>query len=142
MDTLLGINIRKCREVLIYQELTSVIINSAIEVQSVLGIGFLEKVYENALIVELINKDLKVEQQKNMKVYYKGFEVGNYVADIIVENTVVLELKSVKNLDPVFNVQLLNYIKALNLELGLLINFGNPKLEVKRIINTEKTFRR
>lgn len=127
---------------LIYQELTSVIINSAIEVQSVLGIGFLEKVYENALIVELINKDLKVEQQKNMKVYYKGFEVGNYVADIIVENTVVLELKSVKNLDPVFNVQLLNYIKALNLELGLLINFGNPKLEVKRIINTEKTFRR
>lgn len=123
---------------LLYEELTDKIINAAIEVHNTLGSGFLEKVYENSLILELMSRDLLVEQQKNVKVFYKGLEVGNYIADIIVENKVVIELKSVKSLDPIFACQLLNYLKALNMPVGLLLNFGNIKLEIKRLINTEQ----
>jgi GxxExxY protein len=123
---------------LLHEELTDKIINAAIEVHNTLGSGFLEKVYENSLILELMSRDLLVEQQKNVKVFYKGLEVGNYIADIIVENKVVIELKSVKSLDPIFSCQLLNYLKALNMQVGLLLNFGNSKLEIKRLINTDQ----
>jgi GxxExxY protein len=124
---------------LLYEDLSGKIINAAIEVHRALGSGFLEKVYENSLVLELITRDLSVEQQQNIKVFYKGLEVGNYIADIIVENKVVIELKSVKSLDPIFAAQLLNYLKALNLPLGLLINFGNSKIQIKRIINTDQS---
>jgi GxxExxY protein len=124
--------------VLLYEELTNKIINAAIEVHITLGSGFLEKVYENSMILELISRDLSVDQQKPVKVFYKNLEVGNYIADIIVENKVVIELKSVKVLDPIFAAQLLNYLKAFKLPLGLLINFGSSKIEIKRIINTDQ----
>ena len=124
---------------LLYEDLSSKIINAAIEVHRTLGSGFLEKVYENALIIELLSKDLEVEQQKNVKVYYKGCVVGNYIADIIVENKIVIELKAVKNIDEIFSIQLLNYLKALDLHLGLFINFGTNKVQVKRVINIDRT---
>jgi len=124
---------------LLYEALTSKIINSAIEVHRTLGAGFFEKVYENALIIELLSKDLNIEQQKGVKVFYRGCEVGHYVADIVVENKVVVELKALKELDEIYSVQLLNYLKALNLQVGLLFNFGGGKLEIKRIINSDKT---
>jgi len=124
---------------MLYEALTSKIINSAIEVHSTLGCGFYEKVYENALIIELLSKDLEIEQQKGVKVFYKGCEVGYYVADIVVENKVVIELKALKELDEIYSIQLLNYLKALNLRVGLLFNFGGSKLEIKRIINSYQT---
>ena len=124
---------------LLYEALTSKIINSAIEVHRTLGAGFFEKVSENALIIELLSKDLNIEQQKGVKVFYRGCEVGHYVADIVVENKVVVELKALKELDEIYSVQLLNYLKALNLQVGLLFNFGGGKLEIKRIINSDKT---
>ena len=121
---------------LLYEDLSNNIINSAIEVHRELGCGFLEKVYENALVSELRNRGLNVEQQKSIKVYYKGVEVGYYYADLIVENSVIVELKVVKLLEPIFASQLLNYLKGCDMHLGLLLNFGCTKLQMKRIINS------
>lgn len=100
-----------------------------------LGSGFLEKVYENALKVELELQGLQVESQKQLEVTYKGKVVGEYFADLFVENKVVVELKSSSKLIEVHQAQLLNYLTATKKEVGLLINFGTPRIEVKRIIN-------
>jgi GxxExxY protein len=125
---------------LLYEDLSSNIINAAIEVHRNLGSGFLEKVYENTLSFELRNRGLNVNQQKNIKIYYKSFQVGSYYADLIVEDMIVVELKTVKLLEPIFGLQLLNYLKGVNLPLGLLINFGNSKIQVKRIINNNEVY--
>lgn len=114
-----------------YKELTNNIINAAYTVHNTLGFGFLEKVYQNALIIELRERDVKVEPEKPIKVLYNGQVVGDYVADIVVENKVILELKAVKELREIHEVQLVNYLKATELEVGLLINFG-PSVDVKR----------
>ncbi len=114
-----------------YEEITRSIIGCAYKVHNILGFGFLEKVYENALVMELKRAGLKVEQQFPINVYYYGKIIGEYFADVIVEDRIIIELKSVKNLDKKYEVQLVNYLKATGKEVGLLINFGES-VEVKR----------
>ena len=110
-------------------------INGAVfEVNRVLGPGFLEKVYENALLIELKRKRLKAESQAPIKVSYKGNAVGEYVVDILVEGKVIVELKTVEKLEKAHEAQLLNYLKATGIHVGLLVNFKHPKAEVKRMV--------
>jgi GxxExxY protein len=110
-------------------------INGAVyEVNRVLGSGFLEKVYENALLEELKDIGLKAENQVPINVSYKGKDVGEYYADIIVENRVIIELKAIDSLQKIHEAQLLNYLKAIDCEIGLLVNFTHPKAEIKRFI--------
>jgi GxxExxY protein len=110
-------------------------INGAIfEVNRELGVGFLEKVYENALMVELESRKLKAESQVPITVRYKGVEIGEYFADIVVEKQVLLELKAVDSLQKIHEAQLFNYLKATGYKIGLLINFTHPKAEIKRFI--------
>lgn len=103
-------------------------------VSNTLGAGFLEKVYENALIVELKKLNLKVEQQKKIQVKYEGAVVGDYVADLVVNDSVLLEVKAVKEMNEIFQAQLLNYLKATGLRVGLILNFGTTKLGIKRMV--------
>lgn len=114
-------------------ELTEKIIGCAITVSRSLGPGFLEKVYENALCIELRRSALNPEQQKPLMVYYDGQAVGEYFADILVNGTVLLELKAVRAIEEVHQSQLLNYLKTTGLEIGLILNFGTPKLGIKRM---------
>ena len=116
-------------------ELTERIIGCAFKVSNALGCGFLEKVYENAIATELRRSGLNVEQQASVTVRYEGEVVGDYCADLIVENRVIVELKAVKALDNVHMAQCLNYLKATGLKVCLLLNFGRPKIQVKRIMN-------
>ena len=105
-------------------------------VYNALGFGFMEKVYENSLMIELELSGLKAVQQHPIKVFYKGTIVGDYIADILVEDKIILELKSIENLNKIHEVQLVNYLKAINKainkEVGILLNFGKEKLEFKR----------
>ena len=117
------------------KQLTEKVIQCAFTVSNTLGSGFLEKVYENALAHELRKAGLQVQQQHEITVYYDGVAVGEYTADLLVEGILLLELKAVKNLDDVHLAQCLNYLKATNLRLCLLMNFAKPKLEVRRIVN-------
>jgi GxxExxY protein len=119
---------------LICKELTEQIIGAAMEVHNLLGSGFLEKVYENALAEELGRRGIRVEQQKTIKVYYKSTVVGDYVADILVEGQVILELKTVEQISSAHQAQMLNYLKATGLKVGLLINFNGPRLTWKRMV--------
>ena len=114
--------------------ITEKIIGCAHKVANVLGSGFLEKVYENALAIELTNAGLFVERQKPIAVTYDGQIVGDYLADLLGENSVLVEMKAVKSLDEIHMAQCLNYLKAANPTLCLLINFGKPKIEVKRLV--------
>ena len=115
--------------------LTERVIGCAYAVGNTLGNGFLEKVYENALAHELRKAGLQVEQQRNLKVVYDGVVVGDYVADLLVDNSVLVELKSAKAFDDIHVAQCLNYLKASGLQVCLLINFGTPRVEVKRVVN-------
>jgi GxxExxY protein len=101
-----------------------------------LGCGFLEKVYESALTIELRKTELLVAQQQVMEIRYDNVVVGTYVADLVVQGSVLLEIKAVKFLDEIHTAQCLNYLKATALPLCLLINFGRPRVEIKRIILT------
>lgn len=118
---------------LLHEELTNSIIKTFYEVYNELGYGFLEKVYQNSLFLELKNKGLKVEAQKRIAVFYKGIEVGEYFADLIVEDTIILELKAADYIVKDFENQILNYLRATDCEVGLLLNFGR-KPEFKRKI--------
>lgn len=110
-------------------------INGAIfEVNRELGGGFLEKVYENALLVELQERGLKAESQRPIRIKYKGREVGEYYADILVEDKVILELKTVESIERIHEAQLLHYLKATGCKIGLLVNFKHPKAQIKRLI--------
>ena len=115
-------------------EITYQINGAVFEVNRVLGAGFLEKVYENALIIELHERGLKTDSQVPLKVHYKGKVVGEYVVDIMVEDQVILELKSVDKLQKIHEAQLLNYLKATGMKVGLLINFKYPKADIKRFV--------
>jgi len=119
----------------LYSGITEKIIGVAYKVYNTLGYGFLEKVYENALIVELKKQGLGIKQQDPIKVHYEGEIIGDYVADLIVEDKVIVEVKAVKKLNSVQETQLVNYLKATGNEVGLLINFGN-KIGIKRKIFT------
>ena len=114
--------------------LTETIIGCAMRVHTALGPGFLEKVYENALIIELQEAGLFVEQQKSLPVYYRDKVVGEYFADLLVERKVILELKAVKGLTEEFTSICLHYLKAAKMPVCLLINFGKPRLEWKRLV--------
>jgi GxxExxY protein len=116
-------------------ELTSKIIACVYTVSNTLGAGFLEKVYENALAFELNIAGLIANQQHAINVNYKNTSVGEYAADIFVNNQVILELKAISGLDNNHQAQCMNYLKATNLQVCLLINFGKPKVEIKRIVN-------
>ena len=110
-------------------------INGAIfEVNRVLGPGFLEKAYENALFVELKNQGINVQRQVPISVDYKGTIVGDYFADMIVENTILMEIKVVENLEKIHEAQLLNYLHATGYKVGLLVNFTHPKAVIKRFV--------
>jgi GxxExxY protein len=110
-------------------------INGAIfEVNRILGPGFLEKVYENALVLELNKRGLQAETQVGIQVDYKGKIVGEYIADILVEGKVLLELKTVDQLAPIHEAQLLNYLKATGIQIGLLVNFKHPKVQIRRLV--------
>ena len=110
-------------------------INGAIfEVNKILGPGFLEKVYENALLLELENRGLEADKQVPIKVTYKDNLVGEYFADILVENQVIIELKTVKNIDKNHEAQLLNYLKATGIKVGILVNFKQTRAEIKRMV--------
>ena len=112
--------------------LTEKIIGCAFQVSNTLGSGFLEKVYENALAIELRKNGLDFQQQSKIKVHYDGEIVGEYYADIIVSETVILELKAVQEISNAFTAQCLNYLKGTGLPICLLLNFGRPKMEIKR----------
>jgi GxxExxY protein len=110
-------------------------INGAIfEVNKTLGSGFMESVYEKALMIELQAAGLKAEKQVPIKIRYKGELVGDFIADIIVENAVIVELKAIDMLQKVHEAQLLNYLKATDMKVGLLVNFTYPKAVVKRFV--------
>jgi GxxExxY protein len=115
-------------------EITEQVIGCAYTVANSLGAGFLEKVYENALRLELIASGVSVLPQHPMPVLYRGEVVGDYYADLIVENAVLIELKAVKAFDDVHKAQRINYLKATGLRVCLLINFGKSKIEIKRIV--------
>ena len=122
---------------MIYGELTNKIIGAFYKVYNTLGYGFLEKVYENSLKIELKKLGLKVEQQKNIKVSYEGFEVGDYFADLVVEDTVILELKAAEAICEEHEAQLLNYLRATDKEVGLLFNFGKEAKFVRKVYSNK-----
>jgi GxxExxY protein len=115
-------------------ELTYQIRGAVFEVNRVLGAGFLEKVYENALLLELRGRGLKAEGQVPITVKYKDEVVGEYFADIVVEDQVIIELKAVEQLQNIHEAQILNYLKATGYKMGLLVNFTHPKAEIKRFV--------
>lgn len=114
-----------------HSELTEKIIKAFYKVYNTLGYGFLEKVYENAIFIELESIGLNVRKQEPIKVYYEEKEVGVYFADLIINDTIIIELKAAESLSEEHESQLINYLKATNIEVGLLLNFGK-KPEVKR----------
>ncbi len=122
-------------EKLLHKEITDGIIGTYYEVYNELGFGFLEKVYQNSMYLELKQKGFEVDAQKQIKVFYKGFPVGEYYADLIINNAIILELKASEVLVYENELQLLNYLRATEIEVGLLLNFGK-KAEFKRLIFT------
>ena len=125
---------------MLHENITKKIIEAYYKVYNTLGYGFLEKVYENALKIELRRLNLKVDQQKSIKVLYESFEVGDYFADLIIEDLVIVELKAAESLCEEHEMQLINYLKATNLEVGLLLNFGKkPEFRRKVFSNDRKS---
>ena len=124
-------------EELLYKELSGKIIAAAYKVYNTLGAGFLEKVYENALLYELRKQGINVESQVSINVYYEDMVVGAYFADIIVEDLIIVELKAITELATSHEVQLINYLKATKKKVGLLINFGD-KITIRRKIMEKK----
>lgn len=122
-----------------HKELTEQIIKAFYKVYNELGYGFLEKVYQNSLYIELKSTGLQIEAQKQIKVYYRGFEVGEYYPDMIVNNSIILELKAAECIVEEFENQILNYLRATNIEVGLLLNFGvKPEIRRKVFANSSK----
>ncbi|MDO9565514.1 MAG: GxxExxY protein [Candidatus Desulfaltia sp.] len=118
-----------------FEELSNKIIGAAIEVHRTLGPGFLESIYEEALKIELSELKIYYDNQKDVKINYHGIEVGQHRLDILVENIIIVELKTVKEFADIHFAQLRSYLKATGLKVGLLLNFGRPTLEIKRVVN-------
>ena len=124
---------------LLHKDLTEQVIKTFYDVYNELGYGFLEKVYQNALFFELKNRGFDVEAQKQIKVYYKGVNVGEYYADIVVNDLVILELKAAECVVEEFEFQLINYLRGTEMEVGLLLNFGKkPEFRRKVFENNRK----
>lgn len=120
---------------LLHASLTHTILEACFEVSNELGAGFLESIYEKALLIALRDKGLAVEVQVPLAVQFRGDVVGQFFADLLVEGVIIIELKAVAALLPEHKAQLINYLKATGLEVGLLVNFGRPKLEYRRFHN-------
>ena len=121
-----------------YEEITKSIIACAFEVINELGAGFLESVYEKAMLIALAQKGLSAQSQYPIQVMFREKSVGDFYADIFVEGKVIVELKAVKAIAPEHQAQIINYLNATGIEVGLLINFGNPKLEYKRFTRSKE----
>jgi len=119
---------------IIYEELSFQVMSAVFEVHNVLGSGFLEKVYEHALLKEFGIRGIPVEGQKEILVSYKGDNIGLYYADILVDDKIIIELKSIVKLTQLHEAQLLNYLKATGIKLGYLINMGSNSVEYKRLV--------
>jgi GxxExxY protein len=118
---------------MLHEQLTGKILEASFEVIRELGAGFLEGVYQNALLIALRQKGIQAEARVPLLVRFRGEVVGEYYADLLVESKVIVELKAVKALAPEHQAQLINYLKATGIEVGLLINFGRPKIEYRRL---------
>ena len=118
-----------------YDSLTEFIISCAYKVSNQMGSGFLEKVYENAMAIELMSSGLNIETQKPIKVHYDSQVVGEYFADMVVDDEIIIELKAVKAIEAIHFAQCQNYLKATGKKLGLLINFGGERVKVRRVAN-------
>jgi len=119
---------------LIEKDLTDKIIGAFIEVSNELGAGYLESVYETDLVIALVAKGLKVQAQAALEVRFCGHVVGEFYADILVENRVVIEVKAAKALNAEHEAQLINYLRATGIKVGLLVNYGRPRVEWKRLV--------
>ena len=119
---------------ILYKDLSYRIVGAAMEVHKVLGPGFLEAVYEESLAYELRLRDIPFERQKRLQVFYKGRNVGDYIADLVVDGKIILELKALSSLNKIHEVQAHNYLAATGLRLAILLNFGASSLQSKRII--------
>lgn len=119
-------------DLLKHRELTDLIIGTFYEVYNELGFGFLESVYEEAMMIALQARNLKAKQQTPISVWFRGKIVGNFTADLVIENAIIIELKAVRTLEEVHKAQLLNYLRATDVEVGLLLNFGH-RPEFKRL---------
>lgn len=119
---------------LLHKDITKEIIDSAFKVHNCVGCGLLEKVYGNALVWDLELKQKKVTAQRQYKILYCEKEVGIYYADLVVENKVIVEVKSVEKIDDIHRAQLLNYLRISGLRVGLIVNFARPKLEYERLV--------
>ncbi len=120
-----------------HKHLTEKIIKAFYNVYNELGFGFLEKVYENAMLIELNEMGLQVHKQQAIQVFYKDNEVGDYFADLVIEDQIIVELKAAESICEEHEFQLINYLKATDIDIGLLLNFGK-KPQVKRKIFTNK----
>ncbi len=125
------------KESIQYPEITEAIIRAFYKVYNTLGYGFLEKVYENAMMIELGEMGLLVESQKRIIVYYEGEIVGNYCADLVINNVVILELKAAQSLCLEHEYQLINYLKATDIEVGLLLNFGKSPMFKRKVFSNK-----
>ncbi|MCF6183640.1 MAG: GxxExxY protein [Bacteroidales bacterium] len=121
----------------LHSDITGKILKAFYNVYNKLGFGFLEKVYEKSMLIELRKLGLKAENQKQIKVYYDNAEVGEYYADIIVNNCIIIELKAAENLIPEHEAQLVNYLRATEIEVGLLLNFGKTPQKIRRVLTKE-----
>ena len=121
-----------------HKEVTEKIIKAFYKVYNSLGYGFLEKVYENALFIELTEMNLKVEKQKKINVYYEGNEVGEYYSDLVVDDQIIIELKAAEYLNKANEFQLINYLKATGIEVGLLLNFGKKPEFKRKVYSSDK----
>ncbi len=121
----------------LHSDITRKIIRAFYNVYNSLGFGFLEKVYENALMIELRKMNLSCERQALIEVYYETALVGEYYADILVEGTVIVELKATKNISSYHEAQLINYLKATDIEVGLLLNFGTKPEHKRKVLTLE-----
>lgn len=119
---------------IIYKELSYKIVGLAMEVHSKLGYGFLEKVYENALMVLFEKNEIPAQQQAPVRVYFEGKTVGDYYADILVDSKIILELKAVDKIVDVHRTQVLNYLTATKLQLAIILNFAKESLEYERFV--------
>ncbi|MBC8217288.1 MAG: GxxExxY protein [Planctomycetes bacterium] len=122
---------------LLHSEITGPVIGAAMEVHKILGPGFLESVYDEAFAIELDLRNIHYERQHSIDIFYKGKLAKQFVCDFIIENVVVVELKALSQLGDVEKAQILNYLKATRLPVGLLLNFGTRSLEYKRFANTK-----
>jgi GxxExxY protein len=121
-----------------FEELSSQVIGAAIEVHKALKAGYSENIYHKALEIELAMKGVNFESEKDIKVWYKGEKIGDYKIDLLIDNKIVIELKVVENFCDAYVSQVLSYLKATQVPVGLLLNFSKSKLEIKRVLWTDK----